>query len=233
MKNLMAMIMAAVAFAALSSTGCATHEASVKPGVNKEFEGDVDVNKWVERFEGESRETFRERDRIVNAMNIQPGQTVADIGAGTGFYSMLFAQRVGDAGRVYAVDISDEFISHIQDEAKKRNLSNIQTVLCPPDAVNLPAGVVDRAFICDTYHHFEFPHMTMKSLHKAMKPGGELFIVDFIRIEGRSRDWILEHVRAGQEVFRSEIESCGFESIPMGENTDYLKENYIMRFRRK
>ncbi len=226
-------ILSAVCLLALLSSACTPHEASVKPGINKEFEGDVDVSKWVERFEGESREVYRERERIAAAMNLQPGMKVADIGAGTGFFSLLFAECVKPGGRVYAVDISDEFVEHIAAKAKERNLDNIVTVRCSADSVGLAPGMIDRAFICDTYHHFEYPLSTMRSLRNAMKPGGELFVVDFIRIEGKSREWILDHVRAGEEVFREEIESCGFESVPLGVETGYLDENYIMRFRRK
>lgn len=217
---------------AIVAVGCAKPEQSVRPGVNKEFEGKVDVQQWVERFEGESRETYAYRDRIVAAMGLKPGMSVADIGAGTGFYSFLFGEQVGPRGRVFAVDISDEFVAHIEAGARSKGLTNIQTVLCKANSVELPPRSVDVAFICDTYHHFEFPKSTMRSLHRALKPGGQVFIVDFIRIEGQSRDWILEHVRAGESVVREEVESVGFRSEPLGSDMSCLKENYMIRFRR-
>lgn len=213
-------------------SGCAQREQSVRPGVNKEFEGDVKVEEWVARFEGESREIYSHRDAIIAAMELKSGMSVADIGAGTGFFTMMFADRVGPSGAVYAVDIADEFVRHIEEGARQRKLKNIRPVLCKTDSVELPAKSVDVAFICDTYHHFEFPKSTMKSLRNAMRPGGVVYVIDFIRVEGRSRDWILEHVRAGEEAFAEEIESVGFKREPLNADTSFLKENYMIKFRR-
>jgi predicted methyltransferase len=88
---------------------------------------------------------------------------------------------------------------------------------------------VDLAFVCDTYHHFEFPQKTMASIHRALRPGGRVVVIDFHRIEGISSDWVMEHVRAGQEVFRKEIEAAGFRLV---EEPKFLKENYCMIFQK-
>jgi predicted methyltransferase len=93
--------------------------------------------------------------------------------------------------------------------------------------VRLPPNSVDLVFICDTYHHFEFPFRTMASIHEALRPGGQLIVIDFRRIEGKSREWVLNHVRAGQEVVTKEIVSSGFKKV--GEEK-LLKENYLLRF---
>ncbi|MFQ5491357.1 MAG: SAM-dependent methyltransferase, partial [Phycisphaerae bacterium] len=82
------------------------------------------------------------------------------------------------------------------------------------------------------YHHFEYPMSTLATLHSAMRSGGELVVVDFIRIPGTSSEWVLGHVRAGQDVFIKEIQAAGFELLDRGENIDYLTENYLMRFRK-
>ena len=87
------------------------------------------------------------------------------------------------------------------------------------------------AFICDVYHHFEFPQATLATLHKALKSGGELVLIDFKRIPGESSDFVMGHVRAGQEVFEAEVIAAGFEKI--SEVKDVLKENYFVKFRRK
>ncbi len=99
------------------------------------------------------------------------------------------------------------------------------------DSVALPAASVDLAFVCDTYHHFEYPQSTLESLYAAIRPGGSLVILDFERIPGKSRPWVLEHVRAGKEVFRREIESAGFR-FEREVTVEGLKENYVIRFRR-
>ncbi|MDG1874688.1 MAG: methyltransferase domain-containing protein, partial [Mariniblastus sp.] len=145
-------------------------EQSVKPGVNKNFlDPDLDVDQYVQRFEVESREVFLARKAVVAACGIEPGDLIADVGAGTGLYSRLFSEAVGANGWVYAVDISTRFLEHINSESDKLNVRNITGVLCAEDSVSLPPNCVDVVFICDTYHHFEFPKSTMKSIHRALK----------------------------------------------------------------
>ena len=202
-------------------------EKSVKPGINDAFR-DPDVKQFVEKFEIESREVFTRRKGIVAACKIQPGQTVADIGAGTGLFTRMFSEAVGKDGRVIAVDIAQKFLNHIQETSRAAGQQNIDTVLCKVDSVELPPNSIDVAFICDTYHHFEFPLKTMKSLQSALKPGGRVVLIDFRRIEGTSTDWVLNHVRAGQEVFEAEIAQAGLKKV--FEDRELLKENYFVVF---
>lgn len=226
----------------LMTAGCAAPEpapkASVKPGINKQFKGEVHVEDWVKRFEGDSREIFKHRRKILAAVDPRPGMTVADIGAGTGFFTRLFADAVRPGGKVYAVDISPDFLAHIDRLARERGMDHITTVRCRDDAVDLPPASIDLAFICDTYHHFEFPHSTMRSLHRAMKPNGELVIIDFNRhpermthLSADHRNWIQDHVRIGRAETIREVTADGFVHID-GPPTPYLEENYLLRFRK-
>lgn len=210
----------------------APREKSVKPGINDSYKNLESVETWVQRFEVESREIYRERRRIVETLGLEPGDTIADIGAGTGLFEKLFSEAVGPRGRVFAVDITPKFIQHINERARKFGLANVQTVLCKEDSVELPPNSVDVAFICDVYHHFEYPKSSTSSIHRALKPGGRLVVIDFERVEGTSRDWILGHVRAGKDVVVSEIIAQGFELTDDGSKTDFLSENYIIQFRK-
>ena len=206
---------------------------SVKPGINDVFlDPKLDVQEFVARFEGESREIFASRNEILRAMNVRPGMIVADVGAGTGFFSQLFRQAVGDRGHVFAVDISVRFLEHIRDRVAEAGLDNVTPVLCASDNVNLPAHSIDLAFICDTYHHFEYPADTMRSIHRALRDGGRVALIDFERIPGRSRDWVVNHVRAGKETFRNEILSAGFE-LEREVAISGFSENYFLLFRKK
>ncbi|WP_197534215.1 methyltransferase domain-containing protein [Symmachiella dynata] len=202
-------------------------EKSVKPGINEAFQ-DVDVEKFIGRFENEGRDAYDHRHQIVKACQLKPGMVVADIGAGTGLFTRMFSPLVGPTGRIYAVDISEKFLKHIESTAQEQGLKNITGVVCKQDSVNLPPNSIDLAFICDTYHHFEFPHKTMESIHRALKPGGQLILIDFHRIEGVSREWLMTHVRAGQEVFTQEILESGFKQVE--EKKDMLDESYFVRF---
>jgi ubiquinone/menaquinone biosynthesis C-methylase UbiE len=156
---------------------------------------------------------------------------MADIGAGTGLFTLHFAQAVGEKGKVFAVEIAKNFLEHIKARASKASASNVQTILCTERSVELPEASIDLAFICDVYHHFEYPSASLATLHKAIKPGGELVLIDFKRIPGESSDFIMGHVRAGQEVFEAEVIAAGFEKVD--EVKDLLKENYFVKFRRK
>ncbi|MCP5560104.1 MAG: class I SAM-dependent methyltransferase [Verrucomicrobiaceae bacterium] len=215
--------------AALSSTAFSqTPEPGASPAINAKFrDPDLKVDEWAGKFETESREVFAQRRQIVSAMKMAPGMAVADVGAGTGLFTVPMAVGVGKEGKVFAVDISPKFIEHLQVRAKTAGLENIKTVLCTESSTELPAASIDMAFICDTYHHFEHPADTLKSLHAALKPGGRLLLVDFKRIAGQSSDFIMGHVRAGQEVFEAEITAAGFKKT--GEES-FLKENYFTIF---
>jgi ubiquinone/menaquinone biosynthesis C-methylase UbiE len=202
-------------------------DKSVKPGINDPFK-DPDVAKFVGTFEGESREIFTARDKVVAACDLKPGMIVADVGAGTGLYTRLFAKTVGPDGQVFAVDIAPKFLEHIRKTAREAGLRNVTPVLCNQDSADLPPNSVDLIFVCDTYHHFEFPERTLASLHRALRPGGRLIVVDFIREPGKSREWVLNHVRAGQDEVEKEITSAGFKKT--GEVKDLFKENYFVTF---
>lgn len=207
-------------------------DASVKPGINDKFlDPKLNVEEWTKKFETESREIFHQRDKIVAETGLKPGMAMADIGAGTGLFTLHFAQAVGESGKVYAVEIAKNFIEHIKARAANAHASNVQTVLGTGKSVELPEASIDLAFICDVYHHFEYPQTTLATLHKALKPGGTLVLIDFKRIPGQTSDFIMKHVRAGQEVFEAEITAAGFEKT--GEVKDLLKENYFVRFTRK
>lgn len=205
-------------------TWTAAQEQSVRPGINKPFEN-PDVAKFIGVFEGESREIFVKRAEIVAACKLKPGMVVADVGAGTGLFTRLFAKEVGPRGKVYAVDIAPKFIEHIEKTCKEKGLTNVTGVVCTQTSVNLPAQSVDRVFICDTYHHFEFPSRTLASIRQALRPGGKVYLVDFERIPGVSTEWVLNHVRASKEVVTKELQAAGFKAI---EEPKILKENYFL-----
>jgi len=212
---------------ALLAASATAQEKSVKPGINDPFR-DPDVKQFVKTFEGESREIFTARKEIVRACKLKEGVVVADVGAGTGLFTRLFAAEVGPKGKVYAVDIAAKFLDHVEKTCKEAKITNVETVKCTDRSCELKEGSIDVAFVCDTYHHFEFPQRTLASLHKALGPKGQLIVIDFRRIPDKSRQWILDHVRAGQDVVEKEIVEAGFRKVKE-EKLD-LKENYFVRF---
>lgn len=218
---------------ACSTTGTADQsESSVRPGINDDFlDPDLDVGEFTDRFEGESREVSVQRDAIARELRLEPGQAVADVGAGTGLFMDPLAAAVTPSGTVYAVDISPSFIEHLRARARASGLEQIEAVLCDERSVTLPPGSVDVVFVCDTYHHFEYPRSTLASIRSSLRSGGRLVIVDFERIPGVSREWILGHVRAGKAEVRAEVEAAGFEFLREATGLG-LGENYFLEFAR-
>lgn len=212
-----------------SSSSVLSQEASLKPGINKSYEN-PDVEKRVEHFEGKNREISRKRNEIVEACQVEAGMDVADVGAGTGLFTRMIAKEVGPKGTVYAVDISDKFVEHILKTSQEQKLENVKGIVCSDDSTNLAPNSIDLAFICDTYHHFEFPYKTMATVHKALRPGGRLVVIDFKKIPGVSPDWIMGHVRCTQKEATVEMEEAGFELI---DTVDIMEDQYVLRFKKK
>jgi arylformamidase len=226
MKALFSFVAASVAVCFLAPLPTTAQEKSVKPGINKPFEN-PDLKDFLQKFEGESREIAVNAKEIVAACKLKPGMVIADVGAGTGLFTRTFAAQVGDTGKVFAADIAPTFLRHIEKTCEADKIMNVETIQCDQFSTKLPKNSVDLVFICDTYHHFEFPQRTLQSIHDALRPGGRIILIDFHRIEGKSREFIMGHVRAGQEVFVREVKSAGFKVI--GEE-NFLKENYFVRF---
>ncbi len=191
----------------------------------------LNVDTWTQRFEGESREVHRARQEIVDVLEIQPGQTVADVGTGTGLFVAYLSVAVGPTGRVIATDIAPGFVEHVRQRAEAAGLKNVTTQLGGRDDVKLAPESVDLIYTCDTYHHFEDTAAILATMRRALKPGGRLVVVDYHRIEGVTRPFLMEHVRAGKEVFKAEILGAGFTALPDPE-APFLEENYLMVFSR-
>ena len=213
-----------------TETATPRSEATVPEGINQRFKDpQLNVDEWLDRFEVESREVYAARDAVLQACGIQEGEEIADVGAGTGFYSQLFAERTGENGWVYSVDIAPKFLQHIASRAAAEGIANLTPVLGTDHSIRLPPGSVDLVFVSDTYHHFEQPSQMLDSIYRALRPGGRFIVIDFERVPGVSRDWILGHVRAGKEVFRDEIASAGFRYVDEVDIEEF-KENYLIRF---
>jgi ubiquinone/menaquinone biosynthesis C-methylase UbiE len=202
----------------------------VDPEINKQFEK-ANVKEFVKRFESEDREVYARRNEIVQAVGLKAGMSIADIGAGTGLFTRLFAEQVGPEGKVYAVDISKDFLRHIAAGAKARGQSQIVTIQGSQDSTKLHEGSIDLAFLCDVYHHLENHEQILASIHRALRPGGTLVLIEFDRVEGKSSDFVLKHIRASQGEFIREIESAGFERLTNARPIK-LRENFMVRFQR-
>lgn len=191
---------------------------------------ELNLNRMIDRFENESREAFALREAIVKAAGIQPGDIVADVGAGTGAFLEPLVAAVGEEGHVVAVEISIRFVEHLRQVADEAGHDNVTVVFSSFTSATLPPASVDRIILVDTYHHFDDYQSMLASLFQALRPGGVMTVVDFDRHEG-AREWIQGHVRAPKETFRGEIEAAGFELVAELD-IEGMEENFLFRFRR-
>ncbi|MCC6362695.1 MAG: class I SAM-dependent methyltransferase [Bryobacterales bacterium] len=197
--------------------------------LNKDFDGDS--AHWKQRFEHEGRAIYDKRFEILDAMALKPGMDVADIGAGSGLISRLIAQRVAPGGTVYAVDVAKSMVDLIAKTAREENITNLKAVLGDPHSPKLAPNSVDVICIIDAYHHFEFHEDMLAEIKKALRPDGMLLLIDFKRIEGISREFILKMVRAGEGTFTDEFLNAGFDLIERRD--DMFPENYLLKFKHR
>lgn len=131
---------------------------------------------WLERTERMEEER---PDLVLSALELSPGMTVADIGAGTGYYSWRIAQRVGSGGAVYAVDVQLEMIRMLEMQMSRRGAVNVRAVLGTTIDPKLPENGLDLALMVDVYHEFEYPYEMLAATVRALRPGGRLAFVEF------------------------------------------------------
>jgi arsenite methyltransferase len=139
----------------------------------------ADSAAYIASLEDPARDAWQKPHEVIEALALKTGERVADIGAGSGYFALRFARHVGAGGRVFAVDVSKDMIAHLETQAKTAGVSNVETILAPPDDPRLPDGSVDRVFFCDVWHHVDDQAGYLEKLKKALRPDGEVVMIDF------------------------------------------------------
>jgi len=177
---------------------------------------------WLTR---QDREQFEQPDRVLDALNVREGMTVADVGAGVGYFSLRLARRVGSSGRVLAVDIQREMLNLLKENAARENLLNINLILGTPMNSHLPENSTDLALLVDVYHEFEYPEEMIKGIRNSLKPDGRLVLVEY-RGEDPQVPIKPEHKMTVRQVLY-EIQPMGFR---LKEKLDFLPWQHILIF---
>ena len=178
---------------------------------------------WLERS---ARETEEAPTRAVAALELRPGQIVADVGAGSGYYTMLLSQAVGEGGRVYATDIQPEMLALIKKKLESTRTSNVEVVLGTPTESRLPDRAIDLVVMVDVYHELAQPQIFLRSLKRALKPDGRLVLIEF----RKESAWVPireEHKMTVREA-RQELENEGYR---LDRVIDVLPWQHILVFR--
>ena len=179
---------------------------------------------WLERPEREKEE---QSSKLLKMLELKPGMVVADVGAGSGYHTFRMAERVGPAGKVYAVDIQKEMLDIIRRRMKARKVTNVEPVLGTITDPKLPAGTVDLILLVDVYHELSHPFEMTEGMVKALKPGGRLVFVEF-RLEDPNVPILLLHRMSEKQV----IKEMGPHPLKHIKTIDVLPQQHIIVFKK-
>lgn len=180
---------------------------------------------WLERPEREAEE---KPQRLLQALKLKPGEVVADIGAGTGFYSWRLAKEVGEKGLVYAVDIQQEMLDLLAGKMAELKITNVKGVLGTITDPKLPAHSVDLVLLVDVYHEFDHPYEMMQAICQALKPGGRVVLVEF-----RAEDPKVP-IKEVHKMFEAQVrKEMSAQPLEWIETIDTLPWQHIIAFKRK
>ena len=184
-----------------------------------------DAEKWSRVFDDPERDEWQKPHQVVSALKLSSNAAVADIGAGTGYFSARLANMLKQ-GRVYAVDIEPGMVKHLAERAKRENLANMIPVTGTPGDPGLPAKV-DLILFVDVYHHIDAREPYFRKMGAALKPGGRIAIIDF-KLD--SPEGPPKEARIAPERVEAELANAGFA---LAEEHGFLPRQYFLVFRRR
>lgn len=213
-----------VSFQALPSTRAQTQTPVSQPTepssqhrkTSDPYTGDLSI------FDSPGRDKRLQINRVMDILGLAPGKTVADIGAGSGWFTVRAAQRVGESGVVYAVDINPESIRYVDERARKEQLHNVKTILGKPDDAALPAASVDSVLLLKTYHEVAEPLALLRNLRASLRPGAKVGIID--------RNGNGEDHGVGRDVVIHEAAEAGYRLLKQYDFVKGDKMDYFLVF---
>ena len=181
------------------------------------------AEQWAHEFDDPKRDAWQKPHEVIQALALKPDAVVADIGSGTGYFSVRLAHMV-PRGRVYGVDIEPDMVKYLAERAKRDGLTNLIAVTGTPDNPLLPEKV-DLILIVDTFHHIENRDRYFRNLHDSLKPDGRIAIIDF-RMD--SEEGPPKSVRSTPDVMEAELNRAGYTLV---QEPDFLPNQYFLIFR--
>lgn len=187
-----------------------------------------DVERFEAAFDAPERAAWQHPAEVVHLLGAAPGQTVVDLGAGTGYFLPYLAVAVGASGRVLALDSEPAMIEHVRRRARREGLANVEARTVPAEGVELPPESVDRILVVDTWHHLPDRARYAAGLRDALRPGGEILVVDFTfeSRHGPSVEHRLPPERVAEELAsaRLDVEVVSGEGLP---------DQYVVRAKKR
>ena len=182
----------------------------------------------IARMEDPMREAYQKPREVVSALKIEESEVIADIGAGSGYFTFRLAEAAGAKGRVYAVDVSPDMIVHLNRRIRDLNVKNVVTKLSAPDDPLLGDASVNRVLICDTWHHIGSHDKYLALLKKILKPGGQVVMIDFKKIKTPVGPPM--EMRIDRDDLVREMEANGFQ---LETEHTFLEYQYFLVFKVK
>ena len=182
-----------------------------------------DAQKWAKVFDDPGRDAWQKPHEVIQALALKPDATVADIGAGTGYFSMRLAHMV-PGGRVYAVDLEPDMVKYLRERARREGLKNVTAVQAKPGNAALP-GKADIVLLVDVYHHIESRQRYFQELLGSLKPGGRVAVIDF-RMD--SPEGPPKSARIAPDRVKKEMQGAGYA---LAEEHAFLPNQYFVVFR--
>jgi cyclopropane fatty-acyl-phospholipid synthase-like methyltransferase len=181
------------------------------------------ADQWVKEFDNPQRDEWQKPHQVIQTLALKPDKIVADIGSGTGYFTVRFAHMLPQ-GRVYGVDIEPEMVKYLAERAKRMGLKNVFSIQALPDDPRLPEKV-DLIFIVDTYHHIDNRGHYFKKLHDLLNQDGRIAIIDF-RMD--SVDGPPKSARSTPQQIKAELSASGYE---LAQEYDFLPKQYFIVFK--
>jgi SAM-dependent methyltransferase len=210
LKTRVILLAACVAYLIFSAVSAQNSAPVAAPGEHRKtsdpYTGDLSI------FDSPGRDERLQINRVMDILGITPGKNVADIGAGSGWFTVRAARRVGERGVVYGVDINPESIRYVEQRAQKEKLHNVKAILSKPDDPLLPAGAIDAVLLLKTYHEVAEPVTLFQNLRAALRPGAKVGIID--------RNGNGEDHGVGREVVLREAAQAGYRLL---QSYDFVK----------
>jgi len=212
---------------ALTFALAASAQSGVHPVSGRRFAPVMGVGgaPWLDRSEREMEEA---PEKALDALEITKGSTVADVGAGSGYFTVRLSARVGDAGRVFATDVQPDMLDLLRARLTERRLTNVTLVHGAVDDPKLPSSSIDLVLLVDVYHEFSAPQAMLQRIHAALKPDGRLVLLEY-RKEDPSIPIRIEHKMSVAEA-KAEIEAERFHLARVDER---LPRQHILIFARR
>ena len=207
--------------------------AQVATTANEEYRTPAQRAKAASEMDPSNRGAVERTSELVKSLGLHAGDTIADVGTGVGHLLPYLESQIGTGGTIFAVDIYPEFIDKTRERIIAAGWRNVHTVLGTERDPKLPANRLDAAILLDTYHHLNYPVATIQGVHRALKSGGRVFVIDYYRSRphpAASPEQLRRHIRLDRDDVVKEVEAVGFHLTKMFDHMPFM---YVLVFEKR